>query len=286
MRKGKDMAIKSYFFNAVKTGSTYDRVYNAEDVTSYLDLLVGNGVFPDPSTQLQARAGTGMQVIVSPGAGWINGYKLVNSADLPLSISGSDVANDRIDQVIFFVDQTTRSMGIEILEGTASPSPVAKPLTRTASRWELCLAKIYVEHQATQITAADVTDERGNSLLCGFVSGLIQQIDTATLWQQQQAAFNDWLETVQSQWAAFTQFARLEASVTTAAAGADTFDVTALIPEYAYTVDALEVYINGLHLTGAEYTNAAGTVTLTTPLADAGQVVDFVVYHLSGAPST
>ena len=56
------MAIKGYFFNAVESGGTYDRVYNAEDVTSYLDLIVGSGVFPNPSTNLQVRASTGMNV--------------------------------------------------------------------------------------------------------------------------------------------------------------------------------------------------------------------------------
>ena len=54
------MAINGYFFNAVLNNGTYDRVYNAENVTSYLDLLVGDGVFPNPSTNLQVFAGTSM----------------------------------------------------------------------------------------------------------------------------------------------------------------------------------------------------------------------------------
>ena len=65
------MAVNSYFFNAVLNDGVYDRIYNAEDVTSYLANIVGNGVFPNPSTQLQVRAGTGMQVIVGAGSGWI-----------------------------------------------------------------------------------------------------------------------------------------------------------------------------------------------------------------------
>ena len=85
------MAISSYFFNAIESGGVYDRVYNAEDFSNYLDLLVGNGVFPNPTTNLQVRASTGMDVIVGAGSGWINGHKMVNSADLVLSIDASDV---------------------------------------------------------------------------------------------------------------------------------------------------------------------------------------------------
>ena len=85
------MAIKGYFFNAIYDGEAYDRVYNAEDMTSYLNELVGNGVFPTPSSQLQVRAGTGMQVIVAAGSGWINGHKIVNTADMTLNVTASDI---------------------------------------------------------------------------------------------------------------------------------------------------------------------------------------------------
>lgn len=70
------MAISGYFFNALKVNDTYDRIYNAEDVTSYLDKIVGNGVFPNPSSQLQVTAGSGMSITVNAGQGWIDGHKI------------------------------------------------------------------------------------------------------------------------------------------------------------------------------------------------------------------
>jgi len=138
------MAIQSYFFNAVKDGDTYDRIYNAEDVTSYLDLLVSNGVFPNPSTNLQVRASTGMNVIVGAGSGWINGHKMINTADMSVSIAASDVQLNRIDAVIFYVDLSTRSMGIEVKTGTPAETPAPPALVRTNQRYELCLAQISV----------------------------------------------------------------------------------------------------------------------------------------------
>lgn len=272
------MAINSYFFNAILDGGVYDRVYNAEDFTSYLDKIVGNGVFPTPATQLQVRAGSGMQVIVGAGNGWINGHKLVNTADLTLAVPASDVVLNRIDAVIFYVDSTLRTMGIEIKTGTAAATPAAPAMERTDARWELCLAKISVPKQASAITAAQITDTRMNSNLCGYVQGLIQQLDTTGLWQQWQAMFEEWFAAIQSQFEQGKLFKKVEGVYTTLAANEDTFNVITYVPDYSFAYDILEVYINGLHLTHDDYSVANGVVTLTTPIEEAGAVVDFVVY--------
>lgn len=274
------MAVNGYFFNAVLSEGVYDRLYNAEDMTTYLNQLVGNGVFPNPSTQLQVRASTGMNVIVGAGSGWINGHKMVNTADLTLAVTASDVVLNRIDAVIFYADFTTRSMGIQIKTGTLSASPVAPTLTRTNSRYEMCLAQISVPKQVTAITSSMITDTRANSTLCGIVQGLIQQVDTATLWEQQQAQFNEWMQSVQTQFDQFKAFKKLEGIVTTTVANQSTFNVKTLIPQYSFAYDILEIYINGIHLTGNEYTLSNNVVTLETPIEKAGSVVDFVVYHM------
>ena len=161
------MAIQSYFFNAVESGGVYDRVYNAEDFTSYLDEIVGNGVFPNPSTQLQVRQGTGMQVIVGAGQGWINGHKMVNTADAVLSIDSADVLLDRIDRVVFYVDADDREMGIEVKKGTPASSPSGAALRRDSDRWELCLAEVTVAHGQTSIYGRSIKDMRADTTLCG-----------------------------------------------------------------------------------------------------------------------
>jgi hypothetical protein len=272
------MAIQSYFFNALLNEGTYDRTYSAEDVTSYLDLLVGNGVFPNPSTMLQVRAATGMNVIVGAGAGWIDGHKMVNTADLTLTLDASDVLLNRIDLIIFYVDYTTRDMGISIKKGTLSATPVAPTLTRNTSRYEMCLAKIAVNKQVSAITAAMITDTRGNSNLCGFVQGLVQQADTTTLFESWQNGFETWFNAIKDQFENGKVFKRLEGQVTTWRSNVSEFVVTNYIPEYAYAYDTLDVFINGLHLNSNEYTLTNATVTLATPIQKAGAVVTFVVY--------
>lgn len=193
------MAINSYFFNAVENNGVYDRTYNADDFNNYLDKLVGNGVFPNPSTNLQVLASTEMGVTVGAGQGWINGYKMVNTAALPLTVAQSNVSYDRIDRVVFYVDFVNRLMNIAINQGTPSANPTAPALVRDSTRYEMSLATITVPKQATSISNSNITDTRGNSSVCGFVQGLIQQVSTDTLFTQWQTAFNNFYTQMTSQ---------------------------------------------------------------------------------------
>jgi hypothetical protein len=283
------MAINSYFFNAVLQDGQYDRVYDSEDVTSYLDQLVGDGVFPNPSTQLQVLAGTGMQVSVQPGQGWIDGHKMINTAVLPLTIAPANALLNRIDRIIFYVDYTAREMGIAVKQGTAAASPQAPALTRTTARYEMCLATVNVTKGLTAITQANITDTRGDSTVCGYVQGLVQQADTSTLFNQWNAAglqmintnnsaFEDWFAQIKDTIATVTMLQKLEQVFTTTTTTVTSFNVVDYIPNYKYSIDILEIYINGLRLNENEYTQSQNTVTLATPITHAGTVVGLVVY--------
>lgn len=273
------MAIESYFFNAILDGQGgYDRTYNSDDFTSYLELLVGDGVFPTPSMQLQVTSNSTMGVRVRAGQGWIQGHKLVNTADLALEIEASDVLLDRIDAIIMYCDWINREMGIEVKKGSASSSPYAPSLVRNAgTRYELCLAQVSVPKQTTTITANLITDTRGNSNLCGWVAGLIQQIDTTGLWQQWDSDFNDWFDQVKDTLATATLLQKLEQVFTTDAT-VTSFDVVEYIPSYKYTIDILEIYVNGLRLDDNEYSMSQSTVTLAAPITHTGTEISLVVY--------
>lgn len=283
------MAIKGYFFNAVLQDGVYDRTYDAEDVTSYLDLLVSDGVFPNPSSNLQVMAGTGMQVSVQPGQGWIQGHKMINTATLPLSIAAANALLARIDRVIFYVDYAAREMGIAVKTGTAAANPTPPALVRTATRYEMCLANVTVGKDVTSITQGSIQDTRGNSDLCGYVAGLIQQVDTSSLWIQydaagnqmladNQQAFDDWFDQVRDTLASATMVQKLAHVITTTSATLASFTVTDYLPSYKYSVDILEIYVNGLRLNNNEFTQSGATVTLATAITHAGTQVELVVY--------
>lgn len=184
------MAINFYFFNSVEK----DRLYNAEDISNYLKGIIGNGIMPYPADCLQVVAGTGMQVIVKSGIGFIDGHKLENTADYPLMVLAAEPLLNRIDRVVFYVDHTNRKMGIKYKAGVADA--VARPpeLVRNQDTIEYCLAEVSVAKQATSIATSNITDTRLDSSLCGVVQGLIQQVDTGKLFEQQNALFNKFLE--------------------------------------------------------------------------------------------
>lgn len=283
------MAISSYFFNAVLQDGQYDRVYDSEDVTSYLDQLVGDGVFPNPSTQLQVLAGSGMTVLVQPGQGWIDGHKMISDAVVTLNVAAANALLNRIDRIIFYVDYTAREMGIAVKQGTAAASPQAPALTRTTARYEMCLATVSVTKGLTAITQANITDTRGDSNVCGYVQGLVQQADTSTLFNQWNAAglqmintnnaeFEDWFAQIKDTIATVTMLQKLEQVFTTTTATVASFNVVDYIPNYKYSIDILEIYVDGLRLNENEYSLNQSTVTLVTPITHAGTEVELVVY--------
>ncbi|EQB20041.1 hypothetical protein UNSWDHB_2627 [Dehalobacter sp. UNSWDHB] len=176
---------KSSFFNSVSG----DRTYQAADWASYFGSIIGNGVFPLPSTNLQVMAGEGMNVTVKAGKAWINGYFYNNTSDLALAIGTADGVLNRIDRIVIRWDLTNRVISVQKKSSGYSASPTAPALQRDADIYELAIADIYVAAGATAIAGGNITDQRLNTSLCGVVAGVVTQIDTATFNAQLQAWF-------------------------------------------------------------------------------------------------
>lgn len=269
------MAIKSYFFDAVYDGDTYDREYTSGDFASYLDKIVGNGVFSNPSTNLQVMASSGMDIIVKEGQAFIDGHKLVLDADMSFTLDNSDVLLDRIDRIVVYLDMVNRTMGIRVKKGTPDSPAQVPELTRTATVKEYCLANVRIVAQATAISQTNITDTRANTQICGFVSTLIEQVDTATLYAQYQTAYQQFYESTQNQLEEFMQTLTEELGVTTYIkqfrkniSAQNPSSITLDMTNYTYSSsDVIQVYINGLlGVVGEDYSisvsGGVATVTL------------------------
>ena len=173
------MAETSGFFNAEKlSNGNYDRVYLAANFASYFASFVSNGVFGNKMGALQVVLNEGnFGVNVQSGQGFINGYWYQNDSAVAFELVESDT-QPRIDSVVLRLDFVTRSIKLAMLTGTPSVSPNAPMLTRNANVWELCLATINVPANATEIMPQDIIDTRLDSHLCGFVHGMVDQLDT------------------------------------------------------------------------------------------------------------
>lgn len=195
------MAEKSSFFNSVSG----DRKYKAEDWASYFGTLIGNGVFPNPATNLQVVPGaSGLTVTVHAGKAWINGYYYNNTDDLTLTLPTPDGSKKRIDRIVVRWSLSDRKISAAVKSGTAATNPSAAVLQRNSDVYELAIADVLVGVAATSLSSASITDRRYDSTLCGVVTGTVQQIDTSAFAAQVQsflddseAEFTSWLDGLQ-----------------------------------------------------------------------------------------
>jgi len=177
------VAEKSSFFNSVDG----DRKYQASDYAEYFNSLITNGVFPNPSTNLQVLSNNDMTVTLSAGRAWINGYIYINDSDLIAPVEVADGVLKRIDRVVIRFDTIGRAIYADIKKGVFASNPVAPALQRDADLYELGIADISIVNGATSITQANITDLRLNTDLCGYVNSLIQA-DTTAIFNQ----YEDW----------------------------------------------------------------------------------------------
>ncbi|OFV72118.1 hypothetical protein [Acetobacterium wieringae] len=170
-----------------------DRRYFTSFFAEYFADFIGNGIYPNPSTMCQVLANNDMTITVKPGNGYINGFKYKNTSDLIKNIDIADGVLKRIDRVVLRHTVLDREIKAYIKKGTFASSPVAPTLQRDADMWELGIADIYIANGAVSISQANITDLRLNNTFCGIVHGVIDQVDTTTIFNQFQAWY---LETV------------------------------------------------------------------------------------------
>lgn len=184
----------SGFFNAeILADGSYDRIYIAEQFAKYFSRFIGNGVFITPASQLKVIPKAGeMGVLISIGDAYINGYWYQNDAVIAKKLSNASGANSRIDRIVLRWDSSTRTIYSAVLQGTPAALPEAPAVTRTADIYELALADILIGKAITEIKEENITDLRNNSNLCGYVKGVVDQIDTTDLFSQFTASFNSW----------------------------------------------------------------------------------------------
>ena len=208
------MAEWSGFFDAHRVGDSWDRTYLAEDFARFLSPLIGNGVFAGRSNELQVFQGVpaSMSVVLSSGQAWIEGYGYLNDSDLVIPIDPADGALDRIDRIVVQWSAIDRQIRAVWKKGTPAVNPVAPTLQWDADYKELNLAILEITAGLSAITQDKIKDTRADSSVCGWVTGLIDQVDTSTLFAQWDAAYEkafaeteDYLEAQKEAWEAFFQ---------------------------------------------------------------------------------
>lgn len=193
------MAITYGFFNAIKqSDGTYDRTYNADQMSTYFEGLVSDGVYESVDDAMQVLAGTGMQVQVGAGRAIIDSKWIKNTAAYPLIINAAHVTLNRYTAIIIRLDLSARTIIITTKDGENATTPVKPAITNSETIKELCLAYVYVGRGVTAITQANIEDARPDNNVCGWVTGIVQQVDTSKLFLQWQTAYEEFYKQMQS----------------------------------------------------------------------------------------
>lgn len=272
------MAITSGYFNSVNK----DRLYNAETMSKYYSGIISKGVLQNYLNKFVVEAGSGLVVSVGSGRAYFTDGKWMESdAATNITLDTPNPTQNRIDRVVLQCDKSSgvRACSIVYKPGTAGANPTAPELTNTADVEQISLAQILVGAGITQIQQQYITDERPDNSVCGFVHGLINQIDTEGLFEAYDDAFNTWFAGIKDTLSTTTLIRQYSSHYTTIQNNQTEIPIN--ISQYNPSLDVLNVYINGLKLVeGVDYTKdelEEETVTLTQGL-DLGQVVEFEVF--------
>nr|DAF77295.1 MAG TPA: Receptor Binding Protein [Caudoviricetes sp.] len=227
------MAITYGFFNALQqSDGTYDRVYNSDQISNMFEGLISDGVYESVGNALIVKASSGLTVQVGTGRMIISGKWLKNDATVDITLAASHLTLNRWSAIVCRLDATNRVMTIVEKAGSPATNPTKPTMTNSSTIKEKCLAYVYVKAGATSVSQSDITDSRADTSVCGWVTGLITQVDTSQLFLQWQTAYENMFAQMQAwetqQKAAFdTWFATLT----------DQLQVNTYIKRYHKTVD-------------------------------------------------
>lgn len=270
------MAITYGFFNSVSG----DRKYNSDQMSAYFKGLISRGVVQNLGDGLRVSSSSGMTVSMGTGRAYFSDGKWIeNDAALMLSLATADVTNPRIDRIVLRSDKTVnvRMGSVVVKTGTPNASPAAPALTNTDEIEEISLAQIRVSANATLITTANIMDERPNNAVCGFVTGLINQLDTTELFTQYQAAWNEWFTAVKADFVSATLIQQYNSAYTTVSQDETTIPIN--ISLFNQRIDILNVFVNGLKfIEGENYIILDNTHIQLMNGLDIGQTIQFEVF--------
>lgn len=177
---------KYYPYNAVNG----DRTHDADDLAKIIQAMITDGVELVTGEMMQVTEKTGFDVTVKPGTCIVQGRIGIIESNKTLSVPAPSSALDRIDVVAARADYTGRMTRLVYLTGTPASTPTAPALKNDVYGYDIPLAEIRVNKNATKITRANITDRRK---ACSFIIPK----NTDAFFAQLRAKFDEWFEVVQ-----------------------------------------------------------------------------------------
>lgn len=256
------MAYRSGFFNAKQnTDGSYDRTYDANDISNYLGGLISDGVVQSSADDLQVSVEqASMQVQIRPGRAFLKNRWFTADSVITLPLTRAHGTLSRITAVALRFDEVNREVIPVCVDGTLASSPVAPQLDDKY----LLLALVAVPANPSNLSQIAVTDSRK------FVHALVNyDFDQSVLQKEYIKAFNAWFEGVKNQ-------------LGTDAAGNLQNQINTLKPKVDAVNSALT--FNGQNTTTRGQLDVAGKLNAKNGLAVGGNDT-FIVKRFKGSGS-
>jgi hypothetical protein len=235
-------------------------------MSTYFEGLITDGVYQNFLDAMIVKANGGFTVSVGTGKAVNQSRWIKNDAIMALDIDPSHAVLNRYDTVIIRTDLTTRTVDIIVVKGIESSVPVVAELVRSDTQYDRMLASIYIPAGSTQVEQQYITDTRPNTTVCGFVSGIIEQVDTTDLYLQWQ----DWADKQKANYdmwfSDLTEDLTVDTHIVTSRLNMEMTGTTYEIPSVLNYNDVaiLGVYVNGHLMTlGDDYAVSATDDTYT-----------------------
>ena len=188
------MSEKYFPFDGQLVDGKSDRVYYANDFTNYFKPFFRNGIFASQGDGLMVLSlDDKMFISLMDGRSIIEGHGYQNDNKdgvKKMRIANSDIAQDRIDIVVNRLNRVDRMITTIVIKGELSDAPVPPAIVRNDDYYDLKLAEVYVRSGVDKIQQADITDFRGDEDACGWVTGLIDSINSTAFFKQYQIAYD------------------------------------------------------------------------------------------------
>lgn len=278
------------FFDSISGNN----LYSASDMNRPYDRLITEGVFATPqgtaSNDLQVyTANDELDIIVKKGNGYLGKKWFENPADLRISITPNSNIVNRIDSIIMQVNKNQSELNGSIVyrEGSYATNTEPPALENTENITEMRLANILVSPQTSLIGQEMITDLRGSSE-CPWITHLIKQVDTSTLYEQYRAAFQKYYDDETSLFNAFMDQLTDQLIVNTSiielesryiSSQDNVTEVPIGIEDFSAEKDVLIVFVNGIKKTTTiDYTLSEDeTKIILINAINSNQVVDILV---------
>ena len=186
------MAFRSGFFNAKQnTDGSYDRTYDANDISNYLGGLISDGVVQSSADALQVNVvQASMQVQIRPGRAFLNNRWFTADSVITLPLTQAHGTLSRITAVALHFDETNREVVPVCIDGTLASSPVPPTFDKTY----LLLGLVKVPANPSNLSKITVSDSRK------FVHALVNyDFNQEVLQKEYIQTFNAWFEGIENQ---------------------------------------------------------------------------------------